>query len=128
MPDDMKVETGEEASASHRSGTVERIVARFRQSPAQVLMITGVALALIVLVAYLLWPRKNVRSVAVETPPTVETKHEGEGHDEHSQEGAVEVSDETAELIGLKTEKVANGEIEDTIAAVGKALVAPNGQ
>ncbi len=128
MPDDMTVETKEEASTSHRGDIVERLVVRFRSSPAQVLLTAAVALALVVFVAYLLWPRHNRTQVAVETPPTVAAKHEGEEHDEHSQEVAVEVSDETAELIGLKTEKVANGEIEDTIAAVGKALVAPNGQ
>lgn len=128
MPDDLILETKEEVNAPHRSVFVERIITRFHSSPGQVLLIAAVALALVMLVAYLLWPRPDKRTVAVETPPTLEAKHDGEGHDEHSQEGAVEVSDETAELVGIKTEKVASGEIEETIAAVGKALVAPNGQ
>lgn len=85
------------------------------------------ALLLIAPVAYLLWPRQE-KVKAVETPPTLEAKHEGDEHDEHSQEGAVEVSDETAELVGIKTERVVSGEIEDTLATVAKALVAPNGQ
>lgn len=129
MPDDMTVETEQQVRASEGGDSVEQIVVRrFHYSPTQVLLTVAVALALVVLVAYLLWPRHGGRVVAVETAPTVEAKHEGEEHDEHSQEGAVEASDETAELIGLKTEKVANGEIEESIAAVGKALVAPNGQ
>ena len=126
MTDDMPVETREQDGASRRVDLVERNVTRFH-SPARVLVISAAALLLLVVVVYLMWPRHS-RTVAVETPPILEAKHEGEEHDEHSQEGAVEVSDETAQLMGLKTEKVANGEIEDTIATVGKALVAPNGQ
>jgi cobalt-zinc-cadmium efflux system membrane fusion protein len=128
MTDDMPVETKNEDGASHRGDLVERIVMRFRYSPGQVLLIAAVALSLVVLIVYLMWPRHSRTVVAVETPLTLDTKHEGEEHDEHSQEGAVEVSDETAQLMGLKTETVAFGEIEDTIATVGKALVAPNGQ
>jgi cobalt-zinc-cadmium efflux system membrane fusion protein len=101
---------------------------RFRASPVQSLFVTTLALLLIVMIAYLLWPRHEKIKVAVETPPTLEAKHEGEDHDEHSQEGAVEVSDEIAVLVGIKTEQVASGEIEDSIATVGKAIVAPNGQ
>jgi cobalt-zinc-cadmium efflux system membrane fusion protein len=86
------------------------------------------AVALIALVAYLLWPRPEKVTVAVETPPAVEGKRAGEDHDEHSQEEVIEVSDETARLIGIEIEAVVSGEIEDTIATVGKALVAPNGQ
>ncbi|HET9529995.1 MAG TPA: efflux RND transporter periplasmic adaptor subunit, partial [Blastocatellia bacterium] len=37
-------------------------------------------------------------------------------------------NDETAEMIGIKTDRVVRGEIEDTLATVGKALVAPKGQ
>ncbi len=128
MPDDLRLETKEEVTAPHSSVLVERIITRFHTSPAQVLLIAAVALTLVVLFAYLLWPRHDKKAVAVETPPTLEAKHEGEEHDEHSQEGAVEVNDETSELIGIKTEKVTSGEIEDTIEAVGKALVTPNGQ
>ena len=127
MTDDMPVETKNEDSASSRGDLVEHIVTRSRHSPAQVLVIAAVTLSLVVVIVYLMWPRHSRTVVAVETPSTLEAKHEGEAHDEHSQEGAVEVSDETAQLMGLKTEKVAMGEIEDTIATVGKALVAPNG-
>ncbi|HKP10972.1 MAG TPA: efflux RND transporter periplasmic adaptor subunit [Blastocatellia bacterium] len=38
------------------------------------------------------------------------------------------MSDETAELVGIKAEPVVSGEIEETIAAAGKVLVEPNGQ
>ena len=101
---------------------------RFRVSPAQTLLVAALALLSVALVTYLLWPRPQKTKVAVETPPTLEAKHEGEEHDEHSQEGAIEVSDEIAALVGIKTEQVVNGEIEDSIATVGKAIVAPNGQ
>ena len=101
---------------------------RFRASPAQSLLIATLALLSVALVTYLLWPRPEKTKVAVETPPTLEAKHEGEQHDEHSQEGAIEVSDEIAALVGIKTEQVASGEIEDSISTVGKAIVAPNGQ
>ncbi len=109
------------------SDSIEHKHRRFGSSPALVILATSLALILVVLVAYLLWPRQDRIKVAVETPPTLEATHEGDEHDEHSQEGAVEISDETAELVGIKTEKVIIGEIEDTIATVGKALVAPNG-
>lgn len=127
MPDDIKVEPKQEVSASRRGDAEEQVVTRLHYSPAQVLLVAGVALVLVALVAFFLWPRRDKRTGVVKTPPAVEAKHEGDEHDEHSQEGAVEVSDETAALIGLKTEKVAMGEIEDAIAAVGKALVSPNG-
>lgn len=81
------------------------------------------ALAIVILLAILLWPRQKPQVTAVEPPPTVA----GED-DEHSQEGAIEVSDETAEMIGIKTESAAKGEIEDTIATTGRVLVAPNAQ
>lgn len=128
MTDDMPVDTKNEDGASHTGDPVERIVTRSRYSRAQVLVTAAVVLSLVVLVVYLMWPRHRRPVEAVKTPTTLEAKHEGEEHDEHSQEGTVEVSDETAQLMGLKTEKVAMGEIEDTIATVGKALVAPNGQ
>lgn len=128
MPDDIKVEPKQEVSASCRGDAKEQVVKRLHYSPAQVFLVAGVALVLVALVAFFLWPRQDKRTGVVKTPPAVEAKHEGDEHDEHSQEGAVEVSDETAALIGLKTEKVAMGEIEDAIAAVGKALVSPNGQ
>ncbi|HEX5733756.1 MAG TPA: efflux RND transporter periplasmic adaptor subunit [Blastocatellia bacterium] len=110
------------------SDSIEHTHRRFGSSPARLLLASALALVLVALVAYLLWPRQEKAKVAVETPPTLEAAREGDEHDEHSQEGAVEVSDETAELVGIKTERVVSGEIEDTIATVGKALVAPNGQ
>lgn len=129
MPDDITIETKQEASAPRGDESDnETVVRRFHYSPAQLVLFVGMALASVALVAYMLWPRQNNRNGEAKTQPALEAKHEGEEHDEHSQEGAVEVSDETAELIGLKTEKATNGEIEDAIAAVGKALVAPNGQ
>jgi cobalt-zinc-cadmium efflux system membrane fusion protein len=132
-----KTEQAEDQHEALTSVVVRRFRKRFQQSPVQVLFLSVLTLSLIALSAYLLWPRQEKMSAAVETPPTLESKHaagekeeheEGEEHEEHSQEGAIEVDDETAELIGLKTEPAANGEIEDTIAVVGKVLVAPNGQ
>ena len=108
--------------------SIERTHRRFGSSPARVILAATLALLLVAILAYLLWPRQEKVKVAVETPPTLEATREGNEHDEHSQEGAVEVSEETAALVGIKTEKVVSGEIEDTIATVGKALVAPNGQ
>lgn len=128
MPNDIKVEPKQEVSASRRAESEEQIgVERFHYSTTKALLVVGVALVSIAVVAYLVWPRHSKRAV-VATPPALEAKHESDEHDEHSQEGAVELSDETAALIGLKTEKVAIGEIEDAIAAVGKALVSPDGQ
>ena len=109
---------------SDAAASTEHTHKRFRSSPARALLVSALALLLVALVAYLLWPQPEKAKIAVETPPTLEANE----HDEHSQEGAVEVSDETAELVGIKTVKVVSGEIEDTIATVGKALVAPNGQ
>lgn len=112
--------------------SAESTSVRFRPSPRQVLLIAVGVLSLFALMAYLLWPRPQKATVAVEKPPTLEGKHAGEEGvehgDEHSQEGAIEVSDETAELVGIKTEKAAQGEIEETIATIGKVLVAPNSQ
>jgi membrane fusion protein, heavy metal efflux system len=71
-------------------------------------------------------PEKNIG--ATETPPTLEKKSTGEDHDEHSQEGAVEVDEETAKLMNIKTEEAAQGEIEETISATGKVLVDPDSQ
>jgi cobalt-zinc-cadmium efflux system membrane fusion protein len=93
--------------------------------PRTLLIVAAVAVLLIVmLAAILLWPRRRPQVTVVEPPPTVATDKD----DEHSQEGAIEVSDETAEMIGIKTEPAAKGEIEDTIATTGRVLVAPNAQ
>lgn len=105
-----------------------------RRGPSRNVIIVALvaALALVALLAFFLWPRRQERAVAVETPPTAQAEHAGEGGgehgDEHSQEGAIEVSDETAELVGIKTEPAAKGEIEDTTATTGRVLVAPNAQ
>jgi membrane fusion protein, heavy metal efflux system len=106
-----------------------------RRAPSRTaLVVASVAIvAVVALLAFLLWPRQRGETkVAVETPPTAE-KHAGEEGgdehgDEHSQEGAIEVSDETAELVGIKVEPAAKGEIEDTLAATGRVLVAPDAQ
>lgn len=94
----------------------------------RVLLVGAGVLLLSLFIAYLLWPRPKPKNVVVETPPTLEAKHAGEEGEKHSQEGAIEISDETAELVGIKTEEVAQGEIEDSIATTGKVLVAPNSQ
>ncbi|MEK6288682.1 MAG: efflux RND transporter periplasmic adaptor subunit [Acidobacteriota bacterium] len=97
----------------------------------RVLLIGAGVLLLFLVIGYMLWPKPKAKTVVVETPPTLQGKHageEGEHGDEHSQEGAIEISDETAELAGIKTEEVTQGEIEDTIATTGKVLVAPNSQ
>lgn len=96
-----------------------------RQRSRTLLIVAAVAvLAIVVLAVVLFWPRRQPQVTAVETPPTVASEKE----DEHSQEGAIEVSDETAEMIGIKTEPAAKGEIEDTLATTGRVLVAPNAQ
>ena len=97
-----------------------------RRSPSRTLVIVAAlaVLAILMLLALLLWPKRKAQVTVTETPPTVAAEH----GDEHSQEGAIEVSDETAEMIGIKTEPAAKGEIEDTIATTGRVLVAPNAQ
>lgn len=94
----------------------------------RVLLVGAGVLLLFIVVGYFLWPRPKPKTVVVETPPTLEARHAGQESEKHSQEGAIEVSNETAELIGIKTAQVVNGEIEETIATTGKVLVAPNGQ
>jgi cobalt-zinc-cadmium efflux system membrane fusion protein len=85
------------------------------------ILIAIAALLIVVVAAYLLWPRQAEMKAASEN-------HAEEMQDEHSQEGMVEIDDETAELIGLKTEKAARGEMEETLSTVAKALVAPNSE
>lgn len=109
--------------------TRQERTARRPPSRAVVVVATVAVIALLLLLAFLLWPKKKEVAAVTETPPTVAARQEGEGgHDEHGQEGAIEISDETAELVGIKTEPVARGEIEETIASTGKVLVAPNAQ
>lgn len=94
----------------------------------RVLLLGAGVLLFFVVIGYMLWPRPKAKTVVVETPPTLAAKHPGDEGEKHNQEGAIDVSNETAELIGIKTAQVVNGEIEDTIATTGKVLVAPNGQ
>jgi cobalt-zinc-cadmium efflux system membrane fusion protein len=96
--------------------------------PRRLLLIAAILIPLVLLFAYLMWPKSRTKPAVVETPPTLEAGHNGETAEAHGQQGAIEVSDETAELVGIKTEPVVNGDIEETIAATGKVLVAPNGQ
>ncbi len=102
--------------------------AQFR--PRAALVLAVLTLGALVAAAIWLWPSRSKPAVtAVEKPPTLEGKQAGEGGgEEHSQEGAVEVDDETAKLIGIKTEEVAEGQIEEDIAVPGKALAASNSQ
>jgi cobalt-zinc-cadmium efflux system membrane fusion protein len=97
-------------------------------SPAVLAVVAIAVISLIVILAFFLWPRKSVRTATVETPPTMAKKEGEEAGDQHSQEGAIEVSDEMAETVGIKTEPAAKGEIEDTIATTGRVLVAPDAQ
>lgn len=127
-------EVREEVASGHSVVEVAAEHSTERRRPSNAALAVGAvaAIAIIALLAFLLWPRhREETKVAVETPPTAE-KHAGEEGgehgDEHSQEGAIEVSDETAELVGIKVEPAAKGEIEDTLATTGRVLVAPNSQ
>jgi membrane fusion protein, heavy metal efflux system len=90
------------------------------------------ALAALIAAAYWLWPRPKPTAAVVEKSSAAESKRAGEesekSEEEHSQKGAVEVDEETAKLIGLKTEEAAEGQVEETIAAAGKILAGPNSQ
>ena len=109
-----------EISAADQS---ERSVASRR-----LLIVGGVAVvAIMAVVGLLLWSRRTPKPALVETPPTLEKK-EGGKEDAHSQEGAIEVTDETADLVGIKTEPATRGEIEETLATTGRVLVAPNSE
>ena len=88
-------------------------------------LIIFAALVMVAVLSFFLLSRSNKKPMPEKV--SAEATHE-EGHDEHSQEGAIEVSEETAELIGIKTEAVARGEIEDTISTTGKVFATPNGQ
>lgn len=94
----------------------------------RILLIAAGFLLFFFFVAYLLWPKAKTKTGVGETPATLEGNHAGDEAEKHNQEGAIEVSEETAQLIGIKTAQVINGEIQETIATTGKVLVAPNGQ
>ena len=95
-------------------------------SSRRLLIVGGVAVvAIIAVVMLLLWSRRTPKPAPVETPPTLESQKK---EDEHSQEAAIEVSDETAELVGIKTEPATRGEIEETLPTTGRVLVAPNSE
>lgn len=98
-------------------------------SARRLLIVAGVAVVgVIAVVVLLLWSRRTPKPALVETPPTLASQKEGGKEDEHSQEGAIEVSDETAELVGIKTEPATRGEIEETLPTTGRVLVAPNSE
>ena len=100
-------------------------------STRKVLIVASVAAIAIaaVVVALILWSKRSPKSALVETPPTLASQAEGGAkEDKHSQEGAIEVSDETAELVGIKTEPAVLGEIEETLPTTGRVLVAPNSE
>lgn len=100
-----------------------------RFSSRATLIIAVAALSLVALIAYWLWARPKQTAAVTGKPPNLESKRAGEkGSDEHGQEGAIEVSDETAKLMGIKTEEVVQGQIEETIQTIGKVLAAPNAQ
>ncbi len=88
------------------------------------------AVALVVFVAlFAFWPRGKTTVSVRETPPVLEGHEEGGEHtDEHSQEGVIELEDETAELMGVETERAVESRIDETIATTGRVLVAPNAQ
>ena len=110
------------------SVATERLGTRPR-SRTVLIVASVVVLAIAAVLAFLLWPKRKPQVTVTETPPTVAAQSEEEkGHDEHSQEGAIEISDETAELVGIKTEPAAHGEIEETLATTGRVLVAPNSE
>src|SRR5689334_17620412 len=110
---------GEKAAGEAASAPDLKTRARTRPSPTFILLAAMLALSATILIVVLLRGRPGRPVAAVETPPTLEGKHAGEEgrerRDERDQEGSVEVSDEIAELIGLRTEKVASGEIEESI-------------
>ena len=130
-PDPATIETPGINETSRRGGAVDTRTTEGRAldlPSRRVLLIGAGVLLLFLVIGYMLWPKPKPKTVVVETPPTLEAKHTGEEVEKHSQEGAIEVSDETAELIGIKTAQVVSGEIEESIATTGKVLVAPNGQ
>ncbi|MDQ2675964.1 MAG: efflux RND transporter periplasmic adaptor subunit [Actinomycetota bacterium] len=92
-------------------------------------VLAAVAAALVIVVAlFVFWPSDKAEVAVTEKPPTLEG-HDAEGGehgDEHSQEGAIELDDETAELMGVETEQAVETEIDATIATTGRVLVAPN--
>jgi len=125
--------TSADTTAAHRrvtSVSTETESLKRRPSSRTVVVVAAVgALAIVILLALLLWPKRKPQVAATETPPTIAAQGEADKHeDEHSQEGAIEISDETAELVGIKTEPAARGEIEETLATTGRVLVAPNSE
>ena len=129
-----KVSTNESQTASSKlsitSVSKDSVHSEKDHSTGKVLIVAIVAVvAIVALVALLRWSKRSSKPTLVETPPTLASKAEGDAkEDEHSQEGAIEVSDETAELVGLKTEPASLGEIEETLPTTGRVLVAPNSE
>jgi len=80
----------------------------------RVLLIASAAL-LAVVAAYLLWPKTKPKMTVAETHTAVGAKDAATDGETHSEEGAIEVSEETAELMGIRTAQVVNGEIADNL-------------
>lgn len=68
------------------------------------------------------------KSTSKESTSTHAEHSENEHHNEQTQQGAIVVTSEMAQLIGLKSEIAAKGDIEDTITTTGRVLVAPDQQ
>lgn len=124
---------GERSAASGKvAGTVtnrsDAIRPRFR--PSRPGLIAAAVLVFGIVAAFVLWPRANAKVPVSEKPPTLESQAgEADEHgEEHSQEGSIELEDETAELMGVETAPAEVAEIEDTISTTGRVLVAPNAQ
>lgn len=93
-------------------------------------LIAAVVVVLVLVVAFVMWPRAATKVAVTEKPPTLEgTGAEGDEHgDEHSQEGVIELEDETAELMGIETSVAEVTDIVETVSTTGRVLVAPNAQ
>jgi membrane fusion protein, heavy metal efflux system len=128
MSENRDAESKPSSTDSTEEVSVTTETLQVRRRPSRMLIVVAVAaVGIVLLIAVLLWPKKKAEIATTETPPTLAAQKEG-SEDEHSQEGAIEISDETAELVGIKTEPAARGEIEDTISSTGKVLVAPNSE
>lgn len=89
------------------------------------IIVGGIGLFLIIGTGYLFWFRAKKVMVAAQIPSNSNTEKEKQ---EHAEPGSIEVNAETAELVGIKAEAAVEGEIQDTIATIGRVLVEPNQQ
>lgn len=115
------------ASVSIPGAAPETTFANKRTWSRNAAAIGGAVVLVILLAVFIFWPRETARVSLTEKPPTLESKA-GEGGDEHGEEGAIELEDETAELMGIESEEAVEAEIEETIATTGRVRVAPNSQ